>query len=1006
MEQEHATAFGPAGGWNDRRSIAWPPQEARGTSLAAAEAELDARFTALRAGRATADVYAIEHDLDAERLQEIADRFGRLAASTPVAAVRAAPLCAIVLAAETGYRFEGLWAGFWPHFEDSISAAFEPAAREALSEAHASAATRFGLKRPAPTPFARHFRHIAWPLANALVPRQLHAGLAAAIRDVVLLGRLPDDDAQLERALRAAARRTGGERLNEWFEDAARAVLVTRALLDASETTAPKGMEGTTANDAAKDGGHEGPSRQVRERLLADIMRSAAARGPIREAWSAVRSARRPISPARLWWREDHGALLLAAAVPGTGGAQVKLDELDRARLRKAAAELSLVPPSALAPDEPLLLVRLAGTALFGETDAPLPVRADDVRVVASEALPSHAALTLLHSGGMHVYRLDTACPQAADWVDARGRPLEEERGRIGGLALDLGTTYASGVPLALNGVSPCRVRFARDMRAENGPSDDRMGVAAPDGYEVSDGPVALAMAWPGTVRLEPWRREDASSDLAITIVDPASHLPVVGIAVEPVEPTLEDVADGTFGFEIGAAMAIENLPVRATLRVPGRPPIEAEAILPRVPTRLRSDDPLLADMVAALATALPASATLRLDLGVERTTLELQRRDVVTTWHRTPDGWLAERHRGEGEPTVRSDVLSVDENAPLAAPGGPASGDAARLLFLADDVAAGLVVTPTSLRGFGETAAPLLPAHRRFATAGTLAGLEGEIEMSLRWRLADAVNPLGHLARARAAAHGVQAVLTTLCGPAWAALERRTVVRGAVGLATALAAEAMQRDMLEATAMREEAIWTGVPLQAEDELRLERLLAQALRPLLRSAADGSPWTIDAAMAERMDFAIGEAWNTLNSEREARGAIPLDADPGNTPADWNDALAAARAAIAREDLLAMILPADLRHTLRDLDYDAASPAAVAASIAASRVDRGSQRGEGVELSADALANALLMWLAPRAFARLEWRPLARVLLGDRMTARALRYAALRMGAERATEEMM
>jgi hypothetical protein len=135
-----------------------------------AQRQLEARFTELAAMRKPLDypVYALEHGLEADQLDELAR-----AASLELRQVgprKAHWLVWAALAAEAGYRYAG--EEYWPALERVPGEWRSNDCRDRLRTWFRSFHTTYG----GPVPkgrWAAHFNIIAWPINNAILPRYL-----------------------------------------------------------------------------------------------------------------------------------------------------------------------------------------------------------------------------------------------------------------------------------------------------------------------------------------------------------------------------------------------------------------------------------------------------------------------------------------------------------------------------------------------------------------------------------------------------------------------------------------------------------------------------------------------------------------------------------------------------------------------------------------------------------------------------------------------------------------
>lgn len=143
--------------------------------LAETQLQLEKHFATLKDLRKSLGhpVYALEHGLDSEVIAALAR-----AASTDLHAFGAQDkywLVWIACSAEAGYRYVG--EEFWPELEVAPGEWRNNVNRAWLRRKYERFADRFG----GPTPvgrWAEQFSNIAWPIANAILPRYLQAHFA------------------------------------------------------------------------------------------------------------------------------------------------------------------------------------------------------------------------------------------------------------------------------------------------------------------------------------------------------------------------------------------------------------------------------------------------------------------------------------------------------------------------------------------------------------------------------------------------------------------------------------------------------------------------------------------------------------------------------------------------------------------------------------------------------------------------------------------------------------
>ena len=250
-------------------------------------AALAAQFAELRAGRADAPLYLLEHglaggDLDG-LMRAVRASFAHHSVEGGWWALHPLPL--LVAATEIGYAYRGTGTDFWPVFADQLGAV-PLADRAALSSLFRKVAGRLGLASPSDTPWNNAFCHIGWPVLHAILPIELHRPLARALRDVRAHLDLSASDEALLAPIRNRAQLSGGVRLTSWLEDQRTAAAVVRQFL------APAGDHGiakSALSRIAADLAHD--------ETASSALRDARRRQKALEAQPKSRSRRRSSEP-------------------------------------------------------------------------------------------------------------------------------------------------------------------------------------------------------------------------------------------------------------------------------------------------------------------------------------------------------------------------------------------------------------------------------------------------------------------------------------------------------------------------------------------------------------------------------------------------------------------------------------------------------------------------------------------------------------------------------------
>lgn len=137
--------------------------------------KLESHFLQLALSRPVVEfpVFALEHDLTTDDIQEIRDLLRqRLRARLPL---RQHWLVWVICAAELGYGYDG--QEYWQSFEDQMPLWREQASRRSLRSWFSQFQKAYGGIIPE-GPWAEHFSVIAWPITHAILPRDLQGQFA------------------------------------------------------------------------------------------------------------------------------------------------------------------------------------------------------------------------------------------------------------------------------------------------------------------------------------------------------------------------------------------------------------------------------------------------------------------------------------------------------------------------------------------------------------------------------------------------------------------------------------------------------------------------------------------------------------------------------------------------------------------------------------------------------------------------------------------------------------
>jgi hypothetical protein len=152
----------------------------------------------------------------------------------------------------------------------------------------------------------------------------------------------------------------------------------------------------------------------------------------------------------------------------------------------------------------------------------------------------------------------------------------------------------------------------------------------------------------------------------------------------------------------------------------------------------------------------------------------------------------------------------------------------------------------------------------------------------------------------------------------------------------------------------------------------------------------------DGAMDDALNAAFTEAVIDLHANGKLLDVDEEDCDFGSVSELWEGAAAQALSVIRRAPLTKLLVPSEGGRQLSHRSYDDLSLAELAEDLSAWTKNWALSRGR---ISSETAAGALLLWLSPAACDDVD--AIIRVLAVDPFVSRAIRYAALRLGAETA-----
>lgn len=906
------------------------------------------RFAGLRDTRQGA-VFFVEHGLDVNEYEELR---GAVRRSVLLHALDSGwwddhDLPMMVAATEVGYRYRGSGTDFWPLLESEIGAELSASDRHRVRDLFVNASSRFRGVRPPATAWAEVFHFIAWPIAHALLPLEFHRPFAMTLANI-RASASDSDDKMLYRAVRGAASYPSA-RFATLLEDDSLIVSLTRSLL---------GRESSEL------------SPEIIRRLSVDLSADHVARRNLLVARSNQRAAHvsqsalqtPDVTPTRgtLHLRRANGALLLEASFP-------QLDPEIGERLRRTLRRRRFAPQlwgvtARVSSDQLLsgLPFYLKFTTL-PESDAPLFPDLDPAEFDAPDLAVLHAFELQLAPPSLFAVSTDAELGRFVHGSTISGHRTYWALLRLGEQVPQGVRTIGNVGPLLCIELDPNSSDDARTL-AQLG-YDIRFGVSvrfagSPSINRVDDVPTFIAgdqrvivperLVGDATLIIDLDGRSAVAraSEVVRIMVETGSHHVQVssdtdareysfrGIAAPPLrnatvylsllsrERTVQALLGGRLSFMVDGAAPIDGLELTLDLDLGGGRVFSATGPLGPLPQRVSLEHGVMTallteDVQDHLSGA--GLATLRVQIGhLARVAWELER--IVR-----PCWW--ELHGGpkllsESGP-LKFGIVSADH--PVRAPSEGATGVGTYLLaplgldpleFSEGAAFATVCLAPSRVQlGALSIAKPRLERRRRGSRSGV--GLEDLAEAYLRWSLAETSNGIGELHRRYVTTRLEEWMSEICCGQEWAQAETTLSGRDAW--------RNLEQVCQELGLGRDD--YLGLAPDVDAQVR--RVAIEEIRRSIPAlwARVHPPSDLDENDYEALDRAFATAYGEVATRYRMRGQQILahelqEADPGESPDDWAEALSYVRKRVEVHELASMLIPSDGAGRLMNLNVAA------------------------------------------------------------------------------------
>ncbi len=891
------------------------------------------------------------------------------------------PLLLCAIAAEIGFRFEGVGTEYWNKLAAALGTPITMSDRARFGEVFRATAHKFRLSKPSESAFSAHFSIMSWPIASALLPLDLIGPvtrLLARAPSAALPG--PGRSANFP-SLRAWASAAEGARLADWLRFEAASERVLTALLTENR------------------GG--GISAVSYSRLHVAITKSS-------EASFAARAARRrarrskvgsitPETPGRLTLTREFGGLKLYATWPALPGELVdEAKNIARAagwRPQLWGAGSRLHSDTALG-DGPFVLthsdVPRSDHAAYGDAAAVFGEGSTIAANLASRSIEWNDCLLFdvndeRTRGEQRFAPFDLSGGHA--WIACRAGMTSLDRlhfiGSVAGYLVfeaNLADESARAI-LSNNGLSAARDRSF----AARHPID---AIIAPQGVVRPDRPFTIYRPGPPIEVSEPrWLRkgEQMSGQPRVRCEDTQETDDVpISLSLLERDGAFSAIMERRLQLRLESTHALRSIPLTVELEINGQLIVRTFAELTEVPVTVDQHSPLLQSLYAdVVRTRLleSGSGTLRFSVGrLAAIEVPLARPKGAVDWSTTPPTLI----EADGSATM----ACAPANAPHRFTPAPAvirpERGAVGYVFRFDDGRfadrMNLLANPSfNLGDFAAAFSSDIGSRRlRDGERGS-----GDIARArIAWSRAQCETLQALAAKTRVVQQFEEPLIYNLCGREWFDQEREdksspsdphealylvALEQGLASLPEGVS-ERYARDFADAFAVRARRLDPDWPLR-------------------RSAPR------DDAMDDALNLGFTDAVNALQERGWLAGIDPDDWDFGSPEDAWSSAAEEAVRRIRRSGLARLIAPDEGGRRLRDRFYSDIGVAEMAEDLAAWSRTFALPRGQ---LSPEAAAAALQLWLSPAACDAID--AAMRVLVNDPFVARASRYAAIRMEA--------
>lgn len=959
------------------------------------EGRLREHFETLSKDRNEGQVFLIEHGLlpfeIAELMRAVGTRGSELGFRSEV--WQSYRLSLGVILSEFGYLYRGTGTEFWGFAERSLGAEICLSERPEISKVFEQLSMDYAIATPLNDRWSEAFGHIAWPIRNALVSREIHSPLASLIRRTLRDKSSFMLNTGFVSILREVAAGLSSKRLEAWLSDEILALSVVRALVDDSV----EGLEIEQTFMQRLDEDLRG-NREVRRLTLA-------ARAARQAHDQAPKKLPRPLYQLLMQKNEPVG---LAIRGPSLGAGELALVE---ALTEGESSDAILSVAGRSIPFREFI----AGGMIFLGRPRELPVPDVDGITDISETIeslvsPSDKLLFIdVESDGYQPQILSgSRLPADAAFFELRLADADPED--WGSALYGLRVNSSEGAAkLSANGITNAQKNIIEFFGgATLVQSEEELSQV--EGHDVwikaqvgsvdmevrsSNGGILSTHALPQSKWVQV---ETAGAPCSLHVTDGHSKqvaklafravnsIEPLRIEVSPSQLTLNDVGAGLGSVDVRAPSRLDGATVLVSLTDAQGNYAQSEICVESLPAAIGfSLDAMNPIREAAQRWSCSGkTATIKVKVeGLASITRPLPARHLDWIFDETKRTWDSDDGR-----SVQSVVFHASGNPVLPIKENGNYEFAAELLLpdIEVDQRLNLGRFFVNSKQIHLTEIGAVTSLRIRKNTNSVEGADGLIAASealVAWQSATATSLVSDGIMKRVGASIEDGIVEAICGRDWLSAEKKLDLVNC-GFHESLVRYALERKLAVGSDNFDEI--------SEIQMReLAKLLLVEFRKALPAASvlvfpEGEEWPA-------LDDAVNSAWSKLASQlKEANGTI-VDGDCIVLNGEWQKAVSDAQKADLMRPLARKILPITRSIGLLQLSYLEAGFDELISELNSRHVD---VQRTGRHISPEALRALLSLFLRPsQVVENPNWRSLLARFASDRFSARAVRYAAIR-----------